>query len=154
MKTLGQERAEFALKEVLDNKNKNIDKLKPFSAGAPTVILQNGFGQAMAFWLSKQRGDGGEKYKFIFDSIMKWLIEKKFIKSGNKDDKNFILKLSEINQNEYLAAQKGFILKLSEINQNEYLAAQKEALLLLEWIKRYASAFCQDEQDNNDKKVE
>ena len=132
MRTLGQERAEFALNAVLENKN--IDKLKSFSAGAPTVILQNGFGQAMAFWLSKGGNNEGKekKYKFISDSIKNWLIKKEFIKSENNDNKKFIL-------------------KLSEINQNEYLAAQKEALLLLEWIKRYASAFCQDEQDNNDK---
>ncbi len=131
MRTLGQERAEFALDEVL--KNNDIDKLKPFSAGAPTVILQNGFGQAMAFWLSKHKKDKGgkNKYKFIFDSIKNWLIKKEFIKSENNNEE--------------------FISKLSKINQNEYLAAQKEALLLLEWIKRYASAFCQDEQDNNNK---
>ena len=126
MRTLGQERAEYALKEVL--KNTEIDKLKSFSAGAPTVILQNGFGQAMAFWLSKSndKNDKYDKYKFIFDSTKKWLTKKDFIKSENNTD------------------DKEFILKLSEISQEKYLAAQKEALLFLEWVKRYTSAFCKD----------
>ena len=121
MRTLGQERAEYALNEVL--KNKEIDKLKSFSAGAPTVILQNGFGQAMAFWLSKAKES--KKHKFIFESVKKWLIEEKFIEPVNDSDDKFIL-------------------KLSEISQKEYLSAQKEALFLLEWIKRYTSAFCED----------
>ena len=126
MRTLGQERAEYALNKVLDIKNKNNGKLKKeyksFSAGAPTVILQNGFGQAMAFWLSK----GEEKHKFVFNSIKGWLTEKDFIKPENNTD------------------DEEFILKLSKISQKDYLAAQKEALLFLEWIKRYTSAFCED----------
>lgn len=130
MRTLGQERAEYALNEVL--KNKEIDKLKSFSAGAPTVILQNGFGQAMAFWLSKSnnKDNNKDKFKFIIDSTREWLTKKDFIKLENDTPEN--------------VTDEKFILKLSEISQKEYLAAQKEALMLLEWIKRYASAFCED----------
>lgn len=126
MRTIGQERAEFALQVVLENKA--VDKLKPFSAGAPTVILQNGFGQAMAFWRS--RGDGkdkNKKYTCIFDSVKKWLKNNDLIESeGDRDEE--------------------FILKLSQVSQKEYINAQKEAVLLLEWIKRYASAFCEDKK--------
>lgn len=129
MRTLGQERAEYALNEVLENKDKGIDKLKSFSAGAPTVILQNGFGQAMAFWLSK----GEDKHKFVFNSIKGWLTKKSFINSANNTGKS---------EEEF-----EFVKRLSELEQKEYLAAQKEALLLLEWIKRYTSAFCEDSKN-------
>ncbi len=124
MRTIGQERSEFALNKVYEGRN--IDKLKNFSAGAATVILQNGFGQAMAFWLSKadKKGTVDDKYGFIFNAIKTWLKKKSFIDQfdNNKD--------------------KEFISRLSTVSQREYLSAQKEAILLLEWIKRYASAFC------------
>jgi len=124
MRTNGQERAEFALKMIKEIK---IDKkFKSFTAGAPTVILQNGFGQAMAFWLSKGNGDEEDKkkYKFVFKSVKNWLINKEFIVSDKEDVK--------------------FIEKLATISQSEYLIAQKEALMLLEWIKRFAAAFYDD----------
>ncbi|MHB1665137.1 MAG: type III-B CRISPR module-associated protein Cmr5 [bacterium] len=130
MRTLGQERSQFALDKVIKNQSKISKDVKSFTAGAPTVILQNGFGQAMAFWLSKKKdSESGYKYEFVLESIKKWLIDKKFIDS----DKNY----------------EDFILKLSTMNQKEYLSAQKEALLLLEWIKRYASAFCIDEKNES-----
>jgi CRISPR-associated protein Cmr5 len=127
MRTLGQERSQFAIDKVIKNQSKINKDVKSFTAGAPTVILQNGFGQAMAFWLSKKTdSESGYKYKFVLESIKEWLIEKKFIDS-NEDCKYFIL-------------------KLSTIDQKKYLSAQKEALLLLEWIKRYTSAFYIDEK--------
>jgi len=136
MRTNGQERAEFALKMIKEIK---IDKkFKSFTAGAPTVILQNGFGQAMAFWLSKGNGDEEDKkkYKFVFDSVKDWLINKEFIASDNVSDNENV----------------EFIKKLTTISQSEYLIAQKEALMLLEWIKRFAAAFYDDSQgkDNHE----
>ena len=57
MRTLGQERSQFALERIIGGKskiNEDVKSFTSFTAGAPTVILQNGFGQAMAFWLSKK----------------------------------------------------------------------------------------------------
>lgn len=127
MRTLGQERSQFALERIIGGKSKINEDVKSFTAGAPTVILQNGFGQAMAFWLSKKKSDS-DKYEFVLESIKEWLIK---IKPSIYSDKNY----------------EDFILKLSTIDQKEYLSAQKEALLLLEWIKRYTSAFYIDEKN-------
>ena len=121
MRTLAQERAKFALNEVL--KSKSIDKLKPFTAGAPTMILQNGFGQAIAFWLSKKE----KKHLFIVNTIREWLNKNSFI--------NF-----SVNNNEEFAKA------ITQLSQKEYLTAQNETLKLLEWIKRYASAFCEGDE--------
>lgn len=55
MRTLGQKRAAFALKKVMKNKCNKPEEFKRFCAGAPSVILQNGFGQALAFWYSKKK---------------------------------------------------------------------------------------------------
>lgn len=121
MKTLGQKRAKFALDAVLNIK---CDKkeFKNFSAGAPSMILQNGFGQALAFWLSK----GTDKHMALFDIIKNWL-------SYEKDDvKNSFVKKTE--------KPVDFIKELSGMDQIKYLTAQKETLTLLEWVKRYANA--------------
>ena len=114
MRTLNQERSEYALKNVLE-RGKN--DYTAFLAGTPSMILKNGFGHTLAFWLSK----GKEQHIFAFEVVRDWLIDNEFIEA-DKDNKDFLL-------------------KLSQSSQSEYLSAQKEALLLLEWVKRYAQAF-------------
>jgi len=114
MRTLGQERSEYALDKVMENLK--IKELKPFSAGAPSMILKNGFGQALAFWKAK----GKKEHQIMFDIVKGWLLEKGFA-SGNRDPE--------------------FLKDLSTMEQHRYLEAQKETLALLEWVKRYANAF-------------
>ncbi len=122
MRTLGQKRAEYALKKVLAIPEDKKKDFKSFSAGAPSIILQNGFGQALAFWLSK----GKDKHIAIFDMIKDWLSYEK------GDVKNSFVKKTEKSAD--------FIRELSCMDQNKYLTAQKETLALLEWVKRYANA--------------
>jgi len=132
MRTLGQKRAEFALNEVLKIQDANLKKdFKNFSAGAPSMILQNGFGQALAFWLSKGTDKDlnikpNDKHFVIFKIVMDWLPYEK------GDVKNRFIKKTN--------SPKEFIEAISKMNQKEYLAAQKETLSLLEWVKRYANA--------------
>jgi len=123
MRTLGQKRAEYALGKVLAiPEGKKKEEFKSFSAGAPSIILQNGFGQALAFWLSK----GKDKHIAVFDMIRNWL-------SYEKDDiENSFVKKTE--------NPVDFIRELSGMDQIKYLSAQKETLALLEWVKRYANA--------------
>ncbi len=126
IRTLGQERSEFALTKVLQNKDTTA--LKSFSAGAPSMILQNGFGHALAFWAAKDKKDKKDKneHKALLSMVMEWLEKKEFIQSnGKKED---------------------FFKTLSTVSQQEYFAAQQEALHLLEWVKRYANAFIQDNE--------
>ncbi len=115
MRTMAQKRAEYALKEVLDKKT---DKFKSFSAGAPSMILQNGFGQTLAFWLAK----GKQEQMALFEILTQWLKETDKKSFGN------------------CARPKDYILKLAGMEQNEYLRNQNEALALLEWVKRFANA--------------
>lgn len=119
MRTMAQKRAEYALNETLAAKNKvDKDKLKTFSAGAPSMILQNGFGQTLAFWLAK----GKPEHMALFDILTRWLKQ--------TDMKNF----GECKQT------KDYIQKLSTMEQREYLNNQNETLALLEWVKRFANA--------------
>ncbi len=117
MRTMGQKRAEFALKKILEIPKDKKDKFKPFSAGAPSMILQNGFGQALAFWISK----GKDEHMTMFKIVKEWLCQNNLAK-GQSDDKS------------------EFIGDISRMEQSEYLTAQKETLALLEWVKRYANA--------------
>ncbi len=118
IRTLGQRRSEFALKKVLENQGLNA--LKPFSAGAPSMILQNGFGQALAFWAAKGK-EQHNAHTALFTIIREWF------NIYNKDFKS--------------SDQKEFLEKVSKSSQEEYFIVQNEALQLLEWVKRYANAF-------------
>lgn len=144
MRTLGQKRAEYALKKVLE-KAVNIDKFDSFVAGAPSQILQNGLGQTLAFWLSKgvkknkntgqKEFNEKDKHLVLFDIIFEWLNFKE------KDICNeFIPKIEK---------REKFIEYLNKIDQEKYITIQKEVLALLEWVKRYAQAFCGNDDVKN-----
>ena len=126
MRTLGQKRAEFALNKVLEViQDIDEDKKKEFgrfTAGAPSMILQNGFGQTLAFWLSRK----SDKHLALFDIVVEWLSY-----DNGKDVRNTFTRKRE---------RKEFMKELSEMDQSRYLAAQKETLALLEWVKRFANA--------------
>lgn len=115
MRTLGQKRAEFALNKVVNISQDKKEKFKPFSSGAPSMILQNGFGQAIAFWISKGKGE----HMAMFDIVKEWLCQNDLAAGQSKTD---------------------FIRNISQMDQTKYLTAQKETLALLEWVKRYANA--------------
>jgi len=122
-----QKRSDFALKQLKDTfsdvGNLVIEKdLSNFIVGTPTMILQNGFGQTMAFLLSKCKGktDKKDKHFFTFTAIARW---------------------SE-RVNEKVPAEKSkFFEAISTLEQAEYLNLQEEALKMLQWLKRYARAF-------------
>ncbi len=131
MRTLGQKRARYALEEVLRLPEEVTKDFKSFSASAPSMILQNGFGQSMAFWLAKGtdkdlKPKENDKHILLFDIIKKWL-------SLNEGDvQNDFMKPTE--------TRSEFIKQLSDLDQGAYLDAQRETLALLEWVKRFASA--------------
>lgn len=130
MRTLGQKRAAFALDEVLNNRCNNAKEFKTFCAGAPSVILQNGFGQALAFWYAKGKDKSEDKHHVLLNIIMRWLCLK------NGDVQNAFQACGNIQD---------MVRTLSGMDQKQYLAAQKETLALLEWVKRYANALLKGE---------
>ncbi len=127
MRTIAQKRAAFALKRVLAVSDRK--EFKPFSAGAPSMILQNGLGQTMAFWLAKGTKEVGinqkDKHIELFDTVKDWLS----LSSGDV-------------HNRFTTAtdRTGFIQELTAMDLARYLAAQNETLALLEWVKRFANA--------------
>lgn len=132
MKSIAQIRAQYTLAKV-DEIKTNFNKLnnknyKSFVAGCPTMILQNGLGQALAFWAAKSKLNLGKKEGQILEVIRGWF--------GRPENP---LKLESIDC-------KDFIQKLMQKNQNEFILFQKETLLMLEWYKRYVNAFLDDKE--------
>ena len=122
-----QQRSNFALKQLKETYSKDeefiIDKdLANFIVGTPTMILQNGFGQTMAFLLSKCKGKFNEsdKHYFTFRSIARW---------SHRINETVPDKESE------------FFNSVSNLKKMDYLLLQEEALKMLQWLKRYARAF-------------
>jgi len=113
--TLGQQRAKFCLEQLEKLDDKIRPDFKPLTAGLPAMILQNGFGQTLAFLLAK----GSDKHKAAFVIIAQWLVDREILVA---DRQSAILK------------------QLSGMSQEKYLHAQRETLAMLEWLKRYANA--------------
>ena len=111
-----QERSSFALKRI--NLLPTVEKeTSSFVSGVPAMILQNGFGQALAFLRAKGKGEG--HHGAAFSIMKKWLTKNKLVLDGN---------------------DRKFLVNISEMDQTEYLEAQTETLAMLEWLKRYANA--------------
>ena len=115
--TLAQRRSLFALDKVRDASK--IDKFDKLTLGLPAMILQNGFGQVLAFLLAKQSSKDAARHLQAFDVMTSWLRECKLLSKT---------KPHEIMQ------------EISTMSQAKYLRAQEEALAILEWVKRYANA--------------
>lgn len=130
-RTLGQKRAAFALEEVLNSNYTKSEEFARFCAGAPAVILQNGFGQAIAFWYSKGKENQRDKHQVLLGIIRKWLCFE-----GDDVKNEFITPCGSTRQ---------MVEALSGMRQKDYLAAQAETLALLEWVKRYANALVDGE---------
>ncbi|MBF0201032.1 MAG: type III-B CRISPR module-associated protein Cmr5 [Desulfamplus sp.] len=120
-----QQRSDFALDQlnlVMKSQEKVSQELANFIVGTPTMILQNGFGQTMAFLLAKCDGrpDPMNKHYFTFKAIAGWSsVINPAIPGGHMD----------------------FFKAVAALGQQEYLTVQEEALKMLLWLKRYAKAF-------------
>lgn len=118
MQTKEQKRSAFALQKVQTVFRRPVSKdVANFVVGVPTLVLENGLGQALASLLSKQKPE----HTNICDILRDWLGQEI---QGLRAGENF-----------------SFLQKLAGLDQRNYLRAQQEALALLQWLKRYARAF-------------
>jgi hypothetical protein len=121
MQTIQQQRAVFALEQLLNKdeiKSEKIDKeLAQFIIGVPNMVLSNGIGQTFAFLLAKKK----DKMGIVFAIMKTWLQKRMPERFEQSDDIEFLR-------------------QFNTIDQSDYLKAQHECLRLLEWLKRYARA--------------
>ena len=127
LRSMDQERAEFALKKIqailggTDQSHKV--EVRRYLNNLPALIRMNGLGQALAFFRMKGEGTAHDA---IYRMVSTWLCD---------------------------ASSKGRIFSedadvLTSITQSDmahYMAAQNEALALLQWLKKFAVALLPNE---------
>lgn len=115
LKTLEQERADFAWNRITEIKQTNSqDKYKSLVRGFSSMILQNGLGQALAFLKAK----GKEEHNKLYEHINSWL-KQKFEQNNNNFD---------------------ILNKIITEDSTKYRLYTKETLALLVWLKKFAEA--------------
>lgn len=131
MQTMQQERAKYALEQVLKQveaaKTNGISQkeFKSYAAGFPSMIRMNGLGQAAAFYRSKGAEDNakGQAYRALYNLLSGWLKEK-----GQPYEECDLL------------------VGITSKEADAYRATQAEALLLLDWVKKFAKAYMEEKK--------
>lgn len=119
MQTLSQIRASKALEFLRDIPVGDSRKdFRQFCKSFPTMVLQNGLGQALAFVKAKARKNDGtidERYEKMYRTLNAWLNHLGLVHGDT---------LQEING----------------VCARTYVEIQRESLRFLEWVKRYENA--------------
>jgi CRISPR-associated protein Cmr5 len=89
------------------------------------MILQNGFGQALAFLRAKGKQNWQDPYNILYKQINEWLLE------VNKGEQNFDV-----------------LEKIRNGNNDTYRLYTKESLAILIWFRKFAEAELSEEQQN------
>lgn len=133
-RTLEQRRAAFAL-AFIDNQQQRLgkedkEKLNTHIHKSPSLILQCGLGQTLAFLLAdagkKESTDAGKapKPSILYNTLQNWLC-------GAEDDDIHPMRVYR---------QTKLIEALVSGSRSEYFRAQEEALMLLNWLKKFVDA--------------
>jgi len=121
-----QERAKKAWDLVNETPKTVIDKYASLAKSAPVMILTNGLGQTLAFFISKGKS---KQYSLMYEHLNAWLSDN-VVWSKNEDiDDNLIERV------------------IHEKSQG-YRMATEEALAFLAWVKRFAAALSKEGENN------
>ena len=127
MQTIQQERAKFALERVLRASNDpkvNKKEYKSYAHALPAMIHMNGLGQAAAFYKAK-----GGMHQKLYELLSEWL---------TGDDQPYRQPEGRSNWD---------LLKgITENDMHDYRLAQAEAQALMDWVKKFSSAYMAEEQ--------
>ncbi len=123
-RTLDQERAEHALKEIKKIENKEYGHYVSYVSSLPATIVMNGLGQALVTLLAKR----DSSHKMLFDNVAGWLCKQ--IPDLKKNPDNLIE-------------------EMMKQNQTVYIHAQAEAMAYLSWLKQFARAYLKEEGHND-----
>jgi CRISPR-associated protein Cmr5 len=117
MQTLSQQRAKKALEllSAIEERGENRTKFTQFCKSFPTMVLQNGLGQALAFIRAKGNGADGRKFVAMYNTLNTWLKDMRLI-------------------------DRDVLQEIHAMSASKYVETQTESLRFLEWIKRYETA--------------
>lgn len=117
-----QERAKKAWDLVSNIKNDTIEKYAALAKSAPVMILTNGLGQTLAFFISKGKS---KEYSLLYSHLNEWLSDNVVWTENQDIDDSLIERV------------------IHEKSQG-YRMATEEALAFLAWAKRFATALAKD----------
>lgn len=126
--TVQQSRAKFAWKQVASLSKQDSEKYLTMARSAPSMVITNGLGPTLAFFLSKK---GAER--ILYDHLEEWLCD---ACDGNRP----VLPSSDPEQQ----GSQRLIKRLVNGSSDHYRRATTEALALLDWLKRFAEAAIQE----------
>jgi len=120
--TIQQQRAAFALHHVqlaVENDEISNKEFKSYASSLPSMIYMNGLGQAVAFCRSKSSNTA---YQVLYNILSEWLHKKAGVYREHADVLDGI----------------------TQSDMSSYRLAQVESLALFDWIKKFATAYCQE----------
>jgi CRISPR-associated protein Cmr5 len=122
IKSKEQERAKKAWDLVNSVPNTIIDNYAALAKSTPVMILTNGLGQTLAFFISKAKS---REYSILYDHLNQWLSDN-VVWSPNEDIDDTLIE------------------RIINENSQGYRMATEEALAFLLWIKRFATALSKE----------
>ena len=136
--TIEQRRAAYALGEInrlLQNTEMNRGEFRSYAKALPAMIHMNGLGQALAFCCAKGQGTGRgcEAYGSLYRIVGQWL---------TRDDQP--LKPEAADENRPSNGRPDALQCITEVDMYHYRVAQAEALALMEWVRKFATAYMVD----------
>jgi len=135
MKTLEQERSNYAFECISKIKGKNFEKdASSLIAKLGTLILTNGLGNTLAFLFSKAKDHHLETIAIISN----WLYELEGRKEEIKKD-NVQQKIGQI--------MRDFVL---DVDVEKYMYYTDETLRLINWLRRFSDAMLESGGENNE----
>lgn len=122
MQTIQQQRAKYALEQVEAALRRNVDKkeYKSYASSLPAMIHMNGLGQAAAFFKSK-----GDTHGELYTLLSGWLCQK----------------------GQPYAGCANLLEGITNKDMHTYRLAQAEAQALMDWVKKFAKAFMNDDKE-------
>ena len=120
LQTMEQRRAQYALREIepLQKKDEKTQKeLRGLLHSLPALIHMNGLGQALAFCCMKDKGKKDSAHWLAYEMIGGWLHQQGIL--GERDA----------------------LRAIAAGDMPHYMAATTEAQALLQWLKKFATAY-------------
>jgi len=125
--TIQQQRAKYALEKVQEAaKQSSLHKeYKSYASTLPAMIHMNGLGQAAAFFCSKTK-----THKMLYQLLSDWLCE----------------------EGQPYAGCDNLLDGITTQDMHTYRLAQAEAQALMDWVKKFAKAFMNDDVETEGQK--
>ncbi len=126
--TLEQRVAKYALNIIEKHRGADSDDAGRYATlvrSVPSMVLQNGLGQALAYLLADAEGKQGKPSMQLYKELQEWLL-------GD---------LSEERPQRVYRAGKDLITALIDGPRSDYQRAQEAALALLGWMRKFADAY-------------